>query len=215
MTLNPPEPKTRGRPRDPERVRRVLQAAREQFNERGFERTSMDSIAEASGISKMTIYSYFPSKEALFEAMIDHRTDSVFDLWSVDTMDASNPERVLKRIGTEFLRLMRADDVIGQHRAVFAAADHQSNACLGFYRQGPRKLIDMVADYLRAAHKAGTLVVPKPELAADQFLALFHGDGHIRSLLGIGKPKAKEDGELVRENVKMFIRAYGAADKRR
>ena len=67
------EPKTSkpGRPRDPERMRRVIEAAAQQFLEQGFERTSMEAVAKASGVSKMTIYSYFPTKSALFEAVLE------------------------------------------------------------------------------------------------------------------------------------------------
>ena len=73
-------PVKRGRPRDPARMQRVLAAAQIQFLQLGFGATSMESIAKASGVSKMTIYNYFPSKEALFESCIASRTDAVFHL---------------------------------------------------------------------------------------------------------------------------------------
>ena len=40
----PPKPQ-RGRPRDPERGRRILEAAQRHFNEHGLERASVDAIA--------------------------------------------------------------------------------------------------------------------------------------------------------------------------
>ena len=52
----PPAPKPqRGRPRDPERVRRILEAAQMHFNEHGLERASVDAIAADAGVSKMTV----------------------------------------------------------------------------------------------------------------------------------------------------------------
>lgn len=53
------------RPRDPERIKRVLEAAANQFIDYGFARVSVDVIAKASGVSKVTIYNYLPTKEAL------------------------------------------------------------------------------------------------------------------------------------------------------
>src|ERR1043165_2178770 len=72
----PPKPQ-RGRPRDPERGRRVLEAAQRHFNEHGLERASMDDIAADAGVSKMTVYSNFGSKERLFQAVVGDRTATV------------------------------------------------------------------------------------------------------------------------------------------
>src|ERR1700761_2702382 len=44
---------------------RVLRAALDLFAERGIEATSMDSIAQVSGVSKATIYNHWANKEAL------------------------------------------------------------------------------------------------------------------------------------------------------
>jgi len=48
----------------------VLEAALKLFSEQGIDATSMDAIAEASGVSKATIYNHWPDKDALcLEAM--------------------------------------------------------------------------------------------------------------------------------------------------
>jgi AcrR family transcriptional regulator len=58
------------RPRSAQAHKKVLIAAVELFVERGIEATSMDAIAEASGVSKATIYKHWPDKDALcLEAM--------------------------------------------------------------------------------------------------------------------------------------------------
>lgn len=44
---------------------KVVRAAIELFSERGIEATSMDAIAQASGVSKATIYNHWTDKEAL------------------------------------------------------------------------------------------------------------------------------------------------------
>ncbi|HEX6546584.1 MAG TPA: TetR/AcrR family transcriptional regulator, partial [Bryobacteraceae bacterium] len=49
----------------------VIEAAIQLFAERGIDRTSMDAIAEASGVSKATIYKHWADKEALvLEVMV-------------------------------------------------------------------------------------------------------------------------------------------------
>jgi AcrR family transcriptional regulator len=59
-----------GRPRSARAHGQVLDAALKLFAERGIDGTSMDAIAEASGVSKATIYKHWPDKDALcLEAM--------------------------------------------------------------------------------------------------------------------------------------------------
>ncbi len=58
------------RPRSARAHGRVLEAAIRLIAERGIDATSMDAIAEASGVSKATIYKHWPDKDALcLEAM--------------------------------------------------------------------------------------------------------------------------------------------------
>ena len=48
----------------------VIAAARRQFFVHGFRRVSMDDLATELGISKKTLYAYFPSKTILVEAVL-------------------------------------------------------------------------------------------------------------------------------------------------
>ena len=50
---------------------RILDVALASFGTRGFDATSLDALAAELGIRKQTILYYFPSKEALLEAVID------------------------------------------------------------------------------------------------------------------------------------------------
>src|SRR4029453_17401158 len=106
------------------------------------------------------------------------------------------------------LRLMREDDVIGQFRTLYAASSQQPEACAAFFRQAPARLVAELAGCLRRARACGSLQMEHPEVAADQFLALFLGIGTIKSMLGLGKPSAAADARLVGHNVAMFMRAY-------
>jgi TetR/AcrR family transcriptional regulator, mexJK operon transcriptional repressor len=40
----------------------VIRAAWQLFLEQGFSATSMDAVAKAAGVSKATLYAYFPSR---------------------------------------------------------------------------------------------------------------------------------------------------------
>jgi TetR/AcrR family transcriptional repressor of mexJK operon len=199
----------RGRPRDPERCRRILDAARSHFYAHGPERASVDAIAAEAGVSKMTIYSHFASKEGLFEAVVRDRTERVVGgLAGAVGLDPKQPRKALLAVGGQFLALAREDDALGQFRSVYGAAGAQPEVCRAFYRQGADRLIGDLAAYLRRADAAGTLHVRHPRQAADLFLAMFLGDGHIRGLLMLDMPDARENNALLREAVRVFMAAY-------
>ncbi|SFN53793.1 TetR/AcrR family transcriptional regulator [Variovorax sp. OV329] len=209
--LPTPAPKPqRGRPRDPERGRRILEAAQRHFNEHGLERASVDAIAADAGVSKMTVYSNFGSKEGLFQAVVSDRTAAVVAGFpGAGTLDPDQPEKVLLEIGKRFLALARGD-ALGALRAVYGVAGAQPEVCRALYREGPERVNEELAAYLRLANSAGTLRVRNPLQAADLFLSMFLGSGHIRGLLKLEMPDAREDRALLREAVRVFLAGYGA-----
>src|SRR5678815_17727 len=147
-----PAPKSqRGRPRDPERVRRILEAAQWHFNEHGLERASVDAIAADAGVSKMTVYSNFGSKEGLFQAVVRDRTAKVVaGVPGAGALDPDQPERALLAIGARFLALARGD-ALGAMRSVYGVAGAQPETCRAFYQEGPERVNADLATYLRRA----------------------------------------------------------------
>lgn len=56
-----------------ERRALILEAAAHVFGERGFEASRMEDVAELAGVAKGLLYKHFPSKDALFEALLDEQ----------------------------------------------------------------------------------------------------------------------------------------------
>lgn len=50
---------------------RILTVAREEFSERGYEKTSVRGIAKAAGVDSALVHHYFGTKEQVFEAAIE------------------------------------------------------------------------------------------------------------------------------------------------
>ncbi|MCX4811845.1 TetR family transcriptional regulator [Streptomyces sp. NBC_01239] len=66
--------KRRGRPPRTESADtrdRILTAAREEFSERGYEKTSVRGIAKAAGVDPALVHHYFGTKEQIFEAAVE------------------------------------------------------------------------------------------------------------------------------------------------
>merc|ERR1711974_177483 len=67
--------KPRGRTKSEEKRSQIIDAAGDLFMEQGHESVSMDGIAKLAGVSKQTLYSHFGSKEQLFSAAIQCKTE--------------------------------------------------------------------------------------------------------------------------------------------
>lgn len=199
----------RGRPRDPERMKRVIESASQHFLEQGFDRASMESVAQNSGVSKMTLYNYFPSKSILLEACVGCRTDAMFEAFNENRLDPKQPEQALTLIGSQFLSLMRAEDVIRMHRMLYGLATLHPEVCAGYFKAGPERVNALVKEFLTASVAAGYLQIEEIPIACDQFLSLFLGRPHLRATLGLGIPDAAHDKRLVKENVQLFLARYG------
>lgn len=208
MLDSPPQPARRGRPRSAERIQRVLDAAISQFLTLGYDRTSMSSIAQEAGLSKVTLYSYYPSKHDLFSAVVSTLGDRVASLAVSNDLDPKNPRDALTRLGTQFLLLMRDEQVVAQQRVLFNLAGKQEQVCKTFYEQGPARVIQGIARYLTSAHQAKSLMVEQPELAADHFLSMLLGAANFRRLLGLERAKPKQDSQHIQACVDTFLRAF-------
>lgn len=202
-----PAPTRRGRPRDPERLQRIVAAAARQFHEHGLSGTSMDAIAAEAGVSKMTVYSHFPSKGDLFIAAVASRTAELMGT-DMPAMDPLKPKQALTAIGRSFLRLIRDDQVVQHHRILFGLRDAHPEVRLAFHDQGPDRMCQALAAYLAEATRQGSLKVRQPTLAANQFMGLFLGMGQLRHLLNLGKPGEPEDEALLKANVALFLKGH-------
>jgi AcrR family transcriptional regulator len=91
-----PQPKFRRRSVD--RPDEILDAALTLFTERGFAATKVDDVAAAAGLSKGAVYLYFPSKEALLEALVHRAVGPVADMAVARLSDRSaHPRATLAR----------------------------------------------------------------------------------------------------------------------
>ncbi len=98
-------------------LRKILDAAREEFGQRGFAESSIVGITQRAGVALGTFYTYFDSKEALFKALVQDMSEQVRDNVApalADSTDALDGER---RALESFLWFAR------QHRDVYRIID--------------------------------------------------------------------------------------------
>ncbi|WP_299538052.1 TetR/AcrR family transcriptional regulator [uncultured Streptomyces sp.] len=97
---------------------RLLDAAYEQFCLLGVRRTTMTDVARLAGVSRITVYRRFPTKEALVEHVVRREFRRYFDQFVVEILAA---ETVADRVVLGFvssLRTVRGSRLIGGLMAV-------------------------------------------------------------------------------------------------
>jgi len=77
---------------------KILEAAKPLFLASGYTATSMDDVAAQAGVSKTTLYKRYPSKAALFAAVISAQTERSSLEWDTAIFAGNTIERPVQRI---------------------------------------------------------------------------------------------------------------------
>ncbi len=188
----------------------ILKAAGKFFLKQGYTQTSMDAIADAAGVSKQTVYSYFKNKDVLFCQMIEEecvRHDPPDNLLT----DASlAPEEIMFRLGRSYQELILSPRALAIHRLVIAEAERHPRIARLFFDSGPLRMRALVTRFLKLQVEAGEFAIDDLDKAAKLFLGMIKGGYHFRMLLRLKPvPTRKELDEHVRETVRQFYELYG------
>ena len=101
----------------------VLRVAVHEFAKRGYQGTSTEDVARAAGISQPYLFKMFPTKKALFLALIEHGFGRVREAF-VEAVGNATGDEALERMSACYSELMRdRDELLLQMQAYAAAND--------------------------------------------------------------------------------------------
>jgi AcrR family transcriptional regulator len=187
----------------------ILDTAYRLFRERGFEKTSITEITAEVGGSKATIYSHFPSKEALFVECVMAAAENYME-GTLKHLDASraDPGVALRNFGTSFLTFICSPEQLEVRRLMIAEAARSGTGKLFFDKI--TTLRTHVSAFLSACMASGTLRSDDADLAADHLDALLEAEILEPLLLRVRRdsPAPEEIAFAVRRGVTAFLRAY-------
>ena len=195
-----------------DRKKAIIDIAIEVFREVGFERATMAMISRRLGGSKGTLYSYFASKEELFETAMRTSVvppgDQIMNLLDATSDDLRG---VLERFASAYLDFVLGDDVLAFTRTAVAEG---AGSSLGphLHEQGPGRAVTMFIRFFREQMKRGRLRKAPPLNAALHFKGLIEG-GLLESSLYGAKPQL-EKNDAIASAVDVFLRAYAPAKMR-
>lgn len=189
----------------------VLDGAREVFMRDGFEGASVDEIARVAGVSKATLYSYFPDKRLLFSevARIECNRQAEEAMAEFDLTDPIAV--VLHEAADKIVRFFLSD--FGQQVYRICVAESYRFPELGrrFYESGPALVRNRLSAILQPYVARGELKIEDMDLAANQFGELCKSDLFVRRLCGLCEEITEAEIErVVAGVVEMFLARYGA-----
>ena len=188
----------------------VLEGARTVFLRDGFERASVDDIAREAGVSKATLYAYFPDKRLLFMeiATVECRRQTAE---AEAQIDVNAPAADLLRLAAEKIIAFFTSD-LGQriYRIAVSEAENFPTLAHEFYHSGPLLIRARLSHYMRYAMARGELDIDDVDLAADQFAQLCKADLQDRMIFGAAPCCTPKDAQRIIDGaVAMFMARYG------
>ena len=186
----------------------VISAATEEFLQAGFDATSMDRIAARACVSKRTVYNHFPSKEALFAAIL-------VQLWEASSTGGSPAYRSDAPLRPQLLdllmrkiRLSSDDALISLARVAIAAGIHSPERARDMVARLGEREEDLTV-WIRAAAGDGRLKLTDPLFASQQLQGMVKGFAFWPQVT-MGQPPLSqaEQAKIAEATADMFLGHY-------
>ncbi|MGW1592070.1 TetR/AcrR family transcriptional regulator [Streptomyces sp. NPDC002386] len=175
---------------------RILSAAREEFSERGYEKTSVRGIAKAAGVDSALVHHYFGTKEQIFEASV-----AVAFAPALEAPDAI-AEVPLAEVGERLTRFLLGVWENPTTRtpllAILRSAVNNETAAAVFRRLVATQLLRRVA---------AQVDLPDPELRAELAAAQLVGAAMMRYVIKL-EPLASADLEQIIARVAPVVQGH-------
>ncbi len=186
--------------------RRLLKAAEECFSRRGYEAVSVADICEQAGVTKGAFYHHFPSKQALFLALLQAWIARLEEQLASALDAAPDLAAALQAMSETAAQAMKdAEGRLPLFLAFWQRAIHDPVVWQATVTPF-RRFEDLLANYLRRGAEKGHLHVEDAEAAARVLVALAVGVLLEAALL----PDGDDRGEVLRRGITWLLRGMQA-----
>lgn len=189
--------------------RRIVEAARHLFMERGLAGVNMDLIASEAGVARQTLYNRFGSKDAVFQAALGAHWASLERAAAEHLDNERSPADVLTDVAADVIAFVRDRDQVAMTRMVIGESRHDPDLARTFFERGKGPLMASFVNYLASATGRGMLNCTDPELAAREYLGMIQESLLWPYVMGTDGPKRSEK-TVVASAIRVFLAAYSA-----
>jgi AcrR family transcriptional regulator len=197
-------------PEDLAREEEILQAAFDVFTDKGFHGARMLDVANRARASKATLYARYPSKEALFEALMAWSTRQGTEALDAIAADQTlDPLAALHRFAAHLLTLMLQPKKLALFRIAVAEGDRLSAVGRTYSAFTRDHGVERVRAIVARLVKQGLIEIDDRAEFGHSFIGLLQGELFSRALLGtIPAPGREEIDRHARRAVTRLMRAY-------
>jgi TetR/AcrR family transcriptional repressor of mexJK operon len=206
----------RGRPRGSE-APELLSIARGSFIARGYRGTTMDAVAEQAHISKQSLYRDYPSKDALYSAVVRDWVDRGYDAMRPHTTALAETRQAREGLLglAHVLQAGLLSPPVLQMRTLIAAEAHRfPDVAADYVTRSWTRNIRMLAEALSVLTARGLLRIDDPGVAAEQLTWLVVAAPLNRLTLQAGAHPYGDDElkAVAAQGVATFMSRYGPED---
>ncbi len=191
------------------RERAILDAALKVFAAQGYTGASMDAVAAEAGVTKPTLYSYFPSKESLFQAMMLGKRDVMLDVFEHPSGDMVADLLVF---AWAYADTVMRPEMLALARLIIGEVQRFPEIGRAYQASGPDHLLRGIMRYLDSQRRAGRLAFEDAELAAQDLWGLILSAPRTQALY---MPDALPDRAMlhryITNGLRVFLKAYSTA----
>lgn len=162
----------------------------------------MAEIARHAKVSKQTLYNRFATKAELVRALAHRRSEGFTTLLRRD----GDAEEVLTTFAESLIASLSDPEQTRRLRMLVLMSPAAPDVALAFFEAGPLETLRHLASWLAEKDRLNVIRVPDPDHAAEMFLGMVVGDGHLKAVLGGAEFDASAD--RAREAVRRFMRAF-------
>ncbi|GAB3416185.1 TetR/AcrR family transcriptional regulator [Flindersiella endophytica] len=185
----------RGRPRNPETDRAILQAALSLFIERGIEGMSIEQVAKRAGVGKLTVYRRWASKEELAAHAIEWMVEESRDWPSNGEMAQADAAQLLESTLDTSAELAASQEFRALVARILGCSVSHPSLLATYWKHYilPRRAA--AGAMLQQAKQAGTV---SPDADVDVLIDMMAG-AVVYRVLQPNPPDAKEMRRYLRE----------------
>jgi TetR/AcrR family transcriptional regulator, mexJK operon transcriptional repressor len=199
----------RGRPTRAEAAQldqKLRDAAVATFLEQGYDRATMEMIADAAGITKRTLYARYADKRAVFLDVIPRALSRSVERDPDPAIgDDDDIEAALLAIGRGALKRALDPDTVRLHRIAMNESPRFPEFAVSAETFGLSHRQRQVMDLLRRRQAVGDIEVDDIELAGEHFLALVEALPARLADFGVYRSRRQEERHL-KHAVNLFLR---------
>ncbi|MHB8473062.1 MAG: TetR/AcrR family transcriptional regulator [Gammaproteobacteria bacterium] len=189
----------------PERRATILSAAKSLFAQKGFHGVTVDEITTALAISPAILYRHFPSKEALYEEVLNGIACQRVDYFEAALQEPSDFASVLRRLTYVYIDVVAKDpDYL---RMEMHGALEGSGITQQFFNSRWKQFSDYIETGLRDLIQERRARCDNPQAASLMFQGMIREVLYTKCILGSEHSRDMNLSSMVDQLVSLFLKA--------